>query len=287
MKKKILIGSIIAVVIILLSSFSSVVGKVSSDDELVEFDVEFCGLGKKHTVQLTQQEADEVELLFDDIEQQLSEVETREDTEKIFKDAVVELDKYGLLGGLNVRQAQKLITGRFQNQKLIDLEKLDIKNQGEFNNSNFLCLTFGRTKCVSTWITNIPLIPLELLVWLLDYHLLFLFMDLELDTLFYLGIFFCLGVELASIVYQFVPWSILNIINLYENNDGTELLFTIGLNGIKIWRGDLKGTFPSLHPIREPAVIGFTGLRISSTVITPDSDQFFIGHSLMVKVEDV
>jgi len=37
MKKKILIGSIIAVVIILLSSFSSVVGKVSSDDELVEF----------------------------------------------------------------------------------------------------------------------------------------------------------------------------------------------------------------------------------------------------------
>ncbi len=82
MNKKILIGSIIAVAIIVLSSFSSVVAKVSVDnDELVELDVEFCGLNKKHTVKLTQQEADEVELLFDDIEQRLSEVETREEAE--------------------------------------------------------------------------------------------------------------------------------------------------------------------------------------------------------------
>ena len=61
MNKKILIGSIIAVVILVLVSFSNVVAKVLSDDELVEFDVEFSGLGKKHTVELTQQEADEVE----------------------------------------------------------------------------------------------------------------------------------------------------------------------------------------------------------------------------------
>ncbi|MCK4347951.1 MAG: hypothetical protein KAW47_04975 [Thermoplasmatales archaeon] len=61
MRKKILICSIIAVAVIVLSSFSSVVGKVSSDEELVEFDVEFCGLGKKHTVKLTQEDADEKE----------------------------------------------------------------------------------------------------------------------------------------------------------------------------------------------------------------------------------
>ena len=43
MIKKILVGSIIAVAIIILASFSSVVGKVSSDDELVEFDIEYVG----------------------------------------------------------------------------------------------------------------------------------------------------------------------------------------------------------------------------------------------------
>ena len=67
MKKKIIIGSIIAVVLLTLVSFTSVVGKVSLNEELIEFDVEFCGLGKKHIVKLTQQEADEVELLFDEI----------------------------------------------------------------------------------------------------------------------------------------------------------------------------------------------------------------------------
>jgi len=36
MGKRILIGSIIAIAIIVLSSFSSVVGKVSSDEELVD-----------------------------------------------------------------------------------------------------------------------------------------------------------------------------------------------------------------------------------------------------------
>ena len=116
MNKKILIGSIIAVAIIILSSFSSVVGKVSSDNELVEFDVEFCGLGEKHTVKLTQQEADKVELLFDDIKEQLENVETREEAEEIFKETVVELDKYGLLGGLGIRQTQNFVTGNYQDK---------------------------------------------------------------------------------------------------------------------------------------------------------------------------
>jgi len=68
MKTRILIGCIIAVVVILLAPLSSVVAKSSVDNnELVEFDVEFYGLNKKHTVKLTQKEADEVELLIDEI----------------------------------------------------------------------------------------------------------------------------------------------------------------------------------------------------------------------------
>jgi len=143
MNNKILIGSIIAVVIIVLSSFSSVVGKVSLDEELVEFDVELSGLGKKHTVSLTQQEADEVELFFDEIQSKLEDVESREEAEEIFKDAVVELDKYGLLGGLSVKQAHRLVTfpyQRFQNnkflQRIVNADKLD-------DNENFYCSIFG------------------------------------------------------------------------------------------------------------------------------------------------
>ena len=147
MNKKILLGSIIAVAIIVLSSFSSAVGKVSSDDELVEFDVEFCGLGKKHSVKLTQQEADEVDLLFDDIEQQLSEVETRDEAEVIFKDAIVELDKYGLLGGLSVRQAQRLVTGGNRNPGVMKLQNRIYTQYQETSDEdeNVLCLIAGLT----------------------------------------------------------------------------------------------------------------------------------------------
>ncbi len=142
-------GLAVAVILLFIGvAFApSINANTHNDDNLVEFDVEFCGLGKKHTVQLTQQEADEVELLFDDIQQQLENVESREESEEIFNDAIVELDKYGLLGGLNVRFAQKLVTDKYQNSKGKQLlEKYYSKNQGIPNdNSNQLCLIAGKT----------------------------------------------------------------------------------------------------------------------------------------------
>ncbi|UCD14586.1 MAG: hypothetical protein JSW60_03985, partial [Thermoplasmatales archaeon] len=85
--------------------------------EMIEFTTEVCGLnGGKQTVKLTQEEADEVGSLFDSIRERLNETETREETEEVFKEAVVELDKYGLLGGLSVKHAQRLVTGGYKNQ---------------------------------------------------------------------------------------------------------------------------------------------------------------------------
>ena len=145
MKKKILIGSIIAVAIIVLSSFSSVVGKVSSDDDRVEFDVEFCGLGKKHTVQLTQEEADEVELLFDEIRTKLDNVESRDEAGVVFKEAVVELNQYGLLPkGMSVEQAQKLVVGEYSKDKGLSIfEKVSHENSIQENQYNFFCFVSG------------------------------------------------------------------------------------------------------------------------------------------------
>lgn len=144
-RKKILIGSIIAVALIVLSSFTSVVAKVSTEDELVEFDVELCGLGKKHTVSLTQQEADEVELLFDDIHEQLNKVETREEAEEIFKKAAMELNQYGLLPkGMSVEQAQKLVAGEYSKDKGLPIfEKVSHENSIQENQYNFFCFVSG------------------------------------------------------------------------------------------------------------------------------------------------
>jgi len=145
MSKKILIGSIIAIAIIVLSSFSSVVGKVSTDNDFVELDVEFCGLGKKHTVKLTQEEADEVELLFGEIHERLNEVETRGEAEEIFKKAVMELNQYGLLPkGMSVEQAQKLVVGEYSKDKGLPIfEKVSHENSIQENQYNFFCFVSG------------------------------------------------------------------------------------------------------------------------------------------------
>ena len=90
----------------------------ASNKALVEFTTEVCGLnGGKQTVKLTQEEAEEVEILFDSIRERLNAAESIVEAEEIFKEAVVELDKYGLLGGLRVKQAQRLVTSRYKDSK--------------------------------------------------------------------------------------------------------------------------------------------------------------------------
>ena len=140
-------GLVVGVILLFIGiAFSpSIDANVSKQDDFVEFDVEFCGLDKKHTVSLTQQEADEVDLLFEDIEQKLSEVETREEAEIIFKDAVIELDKYDLLGGLSVRQVKKLISGNYQNKNVIKNIENQIEEPEALEYRNVLCLIAGAT----------------------------------------------------------------------------------------------------------------------------------------------
>lgn len=114
----------------------------NTQSDFVEFTTEVCGMnGGKQTVKLTRQQADEVEALFNSIREQLNATESREDAEEIFKDAVVELDKYGLLGDLSIKQAQKLVTGTCPDQKIKNF--LADRNHGNLDNRD--CLTAGDT----------------------------------------------------------------------------------------------------------------------------------------------
>jgi len=102
MKKLLAVGVIVLFLgLAIAPSINANVSKTSVDSELVEITTEICGLnGGKQTVSLSKEDAEEVEKLIDDIERRLDNVETREETVEIFNEAVVKLDKYGLLGGL-------------------------------------------------------------------------------------------------------------------------------------------------------------------------------------------
>jgi len=99
-------------------------------------------------VKLTKQQYQDLEQYLVDFRGKLNQTTTREEAVPIFKEAVVELNKYGLLPkGMNVEQEQALITGRYHKfQPLTLLNSISKKNPLFFNGTwNLMCLVAGVT----------------------------------------------------------------------------------------------------------------------------------------------
>ena len=270
-------GVAVAVILLFigLAFAPSINANISKDSEMVEFTTEICGLnGGKNTVQLTKAEEKEVDILFNSIRERLNSTESREEAEEIFNEAIVELDKYGLLGGLSVKQAQRLVTGTFQNQRFFNHmypRTLD-------ENENKFCLIAGMTS--NTYFEG-------------------------LGALFFskvMGIFRT-GVGLMGYLFFIIiaminPIAFGNRINLGEEYEEWEgeyeyyysygWVFTMGTNGIKTYKRKMEGVLPiqgsylnwgDLSYSRYfPGVVGFTGIKIDSS--------FYLGCALWVKIKE-
>ena len=123
MKRKILIGSIIAVALLVLVSFSSTVAKISVDNELVEVTTEFCGIDglEPYTVKMSEDDFQELKEYLNEFKENLDTVESTEEAIKIYNEAIHELDNYGLLGSLSIDRAKILVTGWHQNSRVSKL----------------------------------------------------------------------------------------------------------------------------------------------------------------------
>ena len=278
MKTKLVVGSIIAVVLLTLVSFSSVVSKVSLNEELAELDVEFCGLDKKHTVKLTKEEYNEVRLIFDDMQDRLSKIENDEGVVAIFNKAIVELNEYGLLGGLSVKQTQRLITTRYQIfrenkffHRMLNLGKSD-------DGANYFCLVLGNL--TETIYQN----PLSRLLSISYYKI----MDTNISGV--LKIIIC---TMTNFQYPYIslsyllPFSFFSTITAGHVHQGTYgdyinaskgVVYSFGLSGNKSWTGELWGAaseIPSYIFVDAfyPAIPGFTGIKL----YTKSSETYFLG----------
>jgi len=264
--------------------------KSISSNELVEFGVEFCGLGKKHTVKLTQQEADEVEQLFDDIEQRLSEVETRDEAEVIFKEAVVELDKYSLLGGLSVKQAQQLIVGNKVRKNLIKILDSSYQSKSFDEGENSLCLVtgyltnlihggflgdiyilLGENGVLRELYDNYPLVLLAIMILVLGNSILATILPFNFASLVFIG----------HISHDFFS-------NQVSYSPSVGRLVTLGLNGFQSWKGQLWGcaSIPVFIKIQfvnnwfYSGILGYTGVKLTND----NYETYFLGFALKVGV---
>jgi hypothetical protein len=293
--KKLLVVGVIGL-FLGLAVAPSINANVSKESELVEITTEICGLdGGKHTVQLTKEEAEEVDRLFENIRLQLNESNSREEVNRIFKEVVVKLDKYGLLGGLSVKQVQRLAMERYQDSKEFKISDT-LRSRLQKNTSNFLCLIAGYTNG-----TNFDS-QLELFCVRIAFLLSFIGPIFFNKFHLYTSIFFLYLI--LNTINPFNPISIVSRINLggekgggwfpeFEEYYAHGWLHTTGVFGIKKCEGLFIGTIPLRETaiisngfmfIFNPGVIGFTGLHIYNPSTT---SHFYLGSALLVNLKEV
>ena len=287
-------GLAVAVILLFIGvafapSINANISKASIDSELVEITTEICGLNDgKYTVQLTKEEAEEVEHLFDSIRERLNATETREETVEIFKEAVVELDKYGLLGDLSVKQAQRLVTGQEQNPEVVEcLERWYSRNQGSLDYyGNILCLIEGFTDNTAFQGPSA--------------RMRYLFYELLMEVFHYYDIIVMVlstWTILRMFIWNFNPlpfgyeiglgreWE--DPAGLFHRHPANGWIHTSGLMGKKEWDGSFYGQlllFPFFSPIKQslyfPGVLGFTGIHITDIYA-----HYYLGSALLVKLD--
>ena len=288
-RKELVIGVILLFIGL---AFAPTINANVSKEGLIEFTTEVGGLnGGKQTVELTHQQAVAVEALFDSIRERLNTTESREEAEEIFKEVVVELDKYGLLGGLSVKQAQRMILFNNDIQENIDSNK-----QNESTN----CLIFG--KLTNTVFFGPGMRFVSSLSTFIETLGIFIYEHYKINSY---ALFYCWGICQVFIVLSYtlgIPYYPLRIgssITLgsyhefgYENETipSNGSICTIGSKGLMNWDGKLIGRFKPiditcgvgvLHLIYE-GIKGFFGIRLHNK---NTENTLFFGYARIVNIE--
>ena len=293
MKKILAVGIIFLFIgVAIAPSINFTVVKASDDNDLVEVTTQACGIKGfgNTTVKLTRQQYQNLEQYLVDFSARLNQTTSREEAVPLFKEAVVEVGKYGLLPkGMSVEKAQKLVIQQKQNEYLTELQRRFLNNRFLLNDDeNYFSLIAGAT--TNTWIVG-P-IPLTCLVTgiiganlfiiginsmppsiiAMGIGALMLFSSLFVGLLFYL-----LPVILFSLItigvqaVQFDP----EAPTKYIPSDGW--ISSYGIAGKKMWNGPFYGNI--LWVYVGVGVVGFTGFKIALL-----NNCFYLGSAIKIGI---
>jgi len=310
---------VVGVIILFVSvgiqpAFASVQIKDISKD-YVDIKIDVCGLPwiKSDILKLPKEQAVEIEDYFDFISKQFEQVKSREEAKAILNDIVLELDEYGLLGGLTVRLAQRLVTGNFENSWIIKvLENLYDKDKSfNRNNSDHLCLVAGRatyTSCLGLGQTTLtaffgalaflaffayctfPKAPGWFFVLFSILMATCAVIPISYINTFAIGYFLGFGLRLDYPLSNNIPFE-------YKENSQSNFYPSEGFinsysqEGNISWSGKFWGQGNYIPSLYNPAwgsspigITGFTGLKI---ILKPgNGDTFFFGSALKVHIGD-
>jgi hypothetical protein len=276
--------------------------KASNEDDLVEVTTQACGIKGygNTTVKLTREQYQNLEQYLVDFRARLNQTSTREEAVPIYKEAVIELDKYGLLpNGMSVQQAQNLVT--FSNRKVLQLRPIKpniLKQSNSLSNNNtidFFCMIAGESTNTyfQTLLNTAAILLSGLFVILPSFFILGAFIwsvihNVDSVLLYILAIIAtAVDTGLLGVVFPFLLThsgiSVVGIIR-YDSSQGW-IHLTAHSN---VWvNGTFNGSFPTIPNsdftfMGSPGVIGFTGLHLRTNSTSHKS--YYFGTALVVAV---
>ena len=275
--------------------------KASNDDDLVEVTTRACGIKGygNTTVKLTREQYQNLESYLVDFRARLNQTSTREEAIPIFKDAVSELDKYGLLPkGMSIKTAQKLVISQLVNKRINTKD-----SSNENNNNNYFCLIAGHmnnTFCVhrtNLWIYRFDYFVRKIFDFLMGispYRFPLLF---TLLFVVYQAIdlpIYAVAVWFPHFIVDKNPIALFNIfgVGIYAWRDNVTIYAggwanSYGLLGNKAWNGSLIGNLHDQWVVLDdyfylmyPGIVGFNGIKIG--LDDDNCEKFFLGSALAV-----
>jgi hypothetical protein len=274
-------------------SINFTVVKASDDNDLVEVTTQACGINGfgNTTVKLTRQQYQNLEQYLVDFRERLNQTTTREEAVPIFKEAVVELDKYGLLPkGMHVELIQRLVMRRYQfSQQFLEPNynknhmTLDVKE-------NRNCLITGITD--NTYYYSRAMIIFDKICSELPYgNYSDLFMIFTLMIV--IGGNILSWINPIAFAYRIYLGTITIIDEKNEPPEydpATGWIYTKGTNGTITYNSPMYGYLPFEKQLFVPSagiyvysyggVDGFTGIKL----LLPHSRHFYLGSALWVKI---
>jgi hypothetical protein len=292
----------VAVILLFISvavapSINVSVVKASNDNDLIEVTSEACGMKGfgNQTVKLTKQQYQNLEQYLVEFRARLNQTSTREEAVPIFKEAVVELNKYGLLPkGMSVEKAQSLVVGQNQNKRIMKLQErlLHTRLFSQDNNSNYLCLIAGNTDHTGI-IGLLPVVTVtsSLAIAILNEIVMTYFPNLKILT--YSVALFVAILFFSGLLSYFLPATLFSVITLgwWSGSFGYEQytpsngwVRSIGSMGMKMWEGALYGrlryiVLPTGGVLTYIGAIGFAGIKLGLF-----GHRFYLGSALVANI---
>jgi len=146
-------GIVVAVVLLFfgIAAAPGIIANGQHEQKYVKFVTDVCGVEKiqPHSVQLTVQQASEIDSLFQTLKNNLNHIKTQDEAKQLLRDALSKLNTYGVLPKeMSVDQALDLVMSRYyddRNLKSIGVPIPTTTNSLEENNTNLLSIIVGHT----------------------------------------------------------------------------------------------------------------------------------------------